>query len=192
MSAKEISLIALFTCATAVLAQIAIPLPFTPVPIYFGMVGIYITGMFLKPSNAVYAQLCYLLIGIIGLPVFAGFRGGVGAILGPTGGCLMMYPVMAVIISCALNTTKSLQVETKKSNVALYLKTGIALCLALCVEYLGGALWLAFSTGSSLLSALTLICFPFIPLDIVKIIFCVALMLPFRSRLKAMNLLSLA
>lgn len=191
ISIKEICVISIFTAVTAVLAQIAIPLPFTPIPVSFGMIAIYITGMFLKPSNAVLAQVCYLLIGAVGIPVFGNFRGGITALFGPTGGCLMVYPIMSAIISLTLNSTKSLQAESKQSKIFLYLKASAALCIALCVEYLGGAIWLRATTTTSFYGALGLVCFPFIPLDILKIVFCVAAILPLRSRFMAMNILLL-
>ena len=78
-TAKEISRIAIFTAITAVLAQIVVPLPFTPMPISFGLLAVYITGILLKPKHAVFVQICYLLIGAVGAPVFGNFRGGVGA-----------------------------------------------------------------------------------------------------------------
>jgi biotin transport system substrate-specific component len=191
LAVNEICLISIFTAMTAVTAQIAIPLPFTPIPISFGMVGIYITGMLLKPSHAVLAQICYLLLGSVGAPVFANFRGGFAALIGPTGGCLMTYPFMAALISFTLNSRHSLRAEKGQGKIALYLKTGAALCLALCAEYFGGASWLAATTGTSLDAALGLICYPFIPLDAVKIIFCVFALLPFRARLIGMRLLLL-
>jgi len=116
------------------------PLPFTPIPFSLGMVGVYITGMLLKPSNAVLAQVCYLSSGAVGVPVFGNFRSGIAALFGPTGGCLMVYPIMAAIISLTLNSPKSLQTERKQSKALLYLKTSVALCLAICTEYLGGTI----------------------------------------------------
>jgi len=195
LTARELSIIGIFTAMTAVLAQIAIPLPFTPIPFSLGMVGVYITGMLLKPGNAVLTQVCYLCLGAVGVPVFGNFRGGFGALFGPTGGCLMVYPVMAAIISLTLNSTKSQQAEYKQSKQLLYLKTSIALCLAICTEYLGGAIWLtATSTAgaaNTLYGSLTLVCFPFIPFDIIKIVLCVTAMLPFRARLMSTNMLLL-
>lgn len=193
LTARELSLIGIFAPLTAVLAQIAIPLPFTPIPFSLGMVGVYITGMLLRPRNAILAQVCYLLLGAVGVPVFGNFRGGLGALFGPTGGCLMAYPIMAAIISLTLNSRKSLQMEHKQGKLPLYMKTSAALCLAICTEYFGGALWLtATSTAagtSTLYGSLTLVCFPFIPFDIVKIVLCVTAMLPFRARLMSMNVL---
>ena len=191
LSIKEITLIAVFTAITAVLAQIAIPLPFTPIPISLGIVAVYISGLLLKPKHAVCSQLCYLALGAVGVPVFVGFMGGISALFGPTGGFLMAYPLMAAAISYTVNGAKSLQTEPTRSRLRLYIKTGIAVTAALCFAYLAGALWLSVTTGSSVYISLTLVCFPFIPLDIAKIVFTVFVMLPLRARLMRANLLQL-
>ena len=188
-SAKEIAIISIFTALTAVLAQIAIPLPFTPVPISFGLVAVYISGILLKPKHTLFAQICYLALGAVGLPVFGNFRGGIGALFGPTGGYLIVYPLIAWIVSVTLNSPKSRQAESKQSKVFLFLKTGVSICIAHTILYLGGTVWLSITTGNSFAACLSLAVFPYIPLDIVKILFCVFAVVPFRSRLLSMNML---
>ena len=86
LTAKDLTIIGIFTAVTIVLAQIAIPLPFTPMPISFGLVAVYITGILLSPNQAILTQVIYLLLGAVGVPVFGNFRGGLGALFGPTGG----------------------------------------------------------------------------------------------------------
>ena len=190
-SAKELSIIALFAVLTAVLAQIAMPLPFTPVPISFGLVAVYITGMLLKPRHAVFAQICYLALGAVGVPVFGNFRSGIGALFGPTGGYLFVYPLMAWIVSIALNSPKSRQAELSQSKVYLFFKAGISICIAHILLYLGGTAWLSVTTGNTFVACLSLAVFPYIPLDILKILFCIFVIVPFRSRMLSMNLLML-
>jgi biotin transport system substrate-specific component len=117
LEAKELSIIGIFAAVTAVLAQIAIPLPFTPMPISFGLVAVYITGMLLKPKHAVFAQVCYLALGAVGVPVFGNLRSGISALFGPTGGYLMVYPIMAGIVSMTLNSRFSRQMEYKQNKI---------------------------------------------------------------------------
>ena len=191
LSIKEITVIGVFTAVTAILAQIAVPLPFTPMPISFGLVAVYITGILLKPKHAVLTQICYLLLGAVGLPVFGNFRGGIGALFGPTGGYLMVYPFMAAIVSVALNSSKSRRAEYEQSKKKLLLKSGVSICMAHLFLYLGGTIWLSATTGNTFGAALALAVYPFIPLDIVKIVFCVTAIVPLRSRLLSMNLLML-
>ena len=189
LTARELSQIGIFTAITAVLAQIAIPLPFTPAPISFGLVAVYITGILLKPKHAILTQICYLLLGAIGVPVFGNFRGGVGALFGPTGGYLLVYPIMAGIVAWALNSDKSRLIKDKDGKSLIYLKATISICIAHLILYLGGTLWLCMLTGNSLQGGLAIGVLPFIPLDIIKIIFCVVGVLPLRARLLSMNLL---
>ena len=191
LTTKEISRISIFTAITAILAQIVLPLPFTPMPISFGLVAVYITGIILKPKHAVFVQLCYLLIGAVGVPVYGNFRGGVGALFGPTGGYLMMYPLMAWVVSFALNSRQSRQLENKQNKKWLFAKAGISISIAHILLYIGGTTWLCFTTGSSFAAALALAVYPFIPLDILKIVFCVVAILPLRIRMLANNMLLL-
>src|SRR5690554_5502208 len=182
-SVKELAIIAFFTSLTAVLAQIAIPIPFSPVPISFGLVAVYISAILLKPKHAIYSQVCYLIIGMMGVPVFAGFRGGMGVLFGPTGGYLLSYPLMAWIVAMALNSQKSLSAEQRQSKGIIFLKSALAMCIALIVCYTAGTIWLSFTTGNTFYAALAIAVLPFIPMDILKILFCVFAIIPIRSRL---------
>ena len=188
---REIATIPIFAALTAVLAQIAIPLPFSPVPISFGLVAVYITGILLKPSNALWAQICYLALGAIGIPVFHNFLGGVGVLFGPTGGYLMVYPIIAWIVSMALNSKKAVSYENTENKKMVFLRAGVSICVAHLLLYLAGTIWLSIYTGTSFTASLALAVIPFIPLDIVKILFCVIAVVPFRFRLIKLNLLQL-
>lgn len=151
----------MFACIIAILAQIQIALP-SLVPITLQTLGIYLAAMILKPKLAFTSSLIYILMGAIGLPVFAGFSGGIGIILGPTGGYIYSFPIIALIISF-LN----------KNN---YLSTKLlALVIATSVCYGIGTLWFMYISQSSLLSALSLCVIPFIPGDIIKIVAAIIL-----------------
>jgi len=182
-TARDLAIIPIFAAITAVLAQIAIPLPFTAVPISFGLVAVYMSGILLTPKQAVYSQICYLLLGAVGIPVFGGFRGGLAALVGPTGGYLVVYPLCAWLIAMALNSKKARQAETMQSNIATMSKAGLAMVVAHTILYLGGTIWLSFMTQNTFMASLSLAVIPFIPLDIVKIVFCILAVVPFRSQL---------
>ena len=189
--AKELAIIGIFATLTAVMAQIAIPIPFSPAPISFGMVGVYMTAILLKPKHAVFAQVCYLLLGAVGLPVFGNFRGGIGALLGPTGGYLLTYPIMAFIVSIALNSKYSRLLEHSHGKILIFIKAGLSMCLAHIVLYSGGTAWLAISTNISFQAALTIAVYPFVLLDVFKIVFCIVAVVPFRSYMVSLNVLLL-
>ena len=190
-SVRELSRIAMFIALTAVLAQMVIPLPFSPVPISFGLVAVYSTGILLKPRHAVFAQLGYLLLGVIGVPVFGSFKGGVGVLFGATGGYLLVYPLVAWIVAKTLNNSKKQIEHNHGSKVSVFLKAGISICIAHMILYLGGTIWLSKITGNTFYNSLYLAVFPYIPLDIVKIVFCVLVMVPLRLHLLTMGLLTL-
>lgn len=190
-STKEISLIAVFVAIMAVLSQIAIPIPFSPAPISFGLVAVYISGILLIPKHAVYVQICYLLLGTIGVPVFGGFRGGISALIGPTGGYLITYPIMAWIVAFSLNSRKSLVQEQAHKKIFVFIKATFSMILAHIVLYTGGTLWLSISTNTSFISSLKVGALPFIPLDVIKIAFCAVFIVPIRMRLKSSRLLML-
>jgi len=189
--AKELSIIGIFATLTAVMAQIAIPIPFSPAPVSFGMVGVYMTAILLKPKHAVFAQVCYLLLGAVGLPVFGNLRGGIGALLGPTGGYLIVYPLMAWIVSMSLNCRYSRRLEQIQGKSWLFIKAGISMCLAHTFLYLGGTAWLSLSTNITFNAALSIAVYPFMLLDALKIVFCVAAVVPFRSYMLSLNVLLL-
>ena len=81
--------IILFVAFTAVGAQLAVRLPFTPVPVTLQTLFVVLAGLVLGPRDGFYAMSSYLAIGALGAPVFACFGFGPAAILGPTGGYLI-------------------------------------------------------------------------------------------------------
>ena len=180
---RDLAIIPIFAAITAVLAQIAIPLPFTAVPISFGLVAVYIAGILLTPKQAVYSQICYLLLGAVGIPVFGNFKGGLAALVGPTGGYLMVYPLCAWIVAMVLNSKKARQAEKSQGQVVVMLRGAAAMVVAHTILYLGGTIWLSFMTQNTFVAALSMAVIPFIPLDVIKILFCVLAVVPFRSRL---------
>lgn len=151
----------MFACIIAILAQIQIALP-SLVPITLQTLGIYLTAMILKPKLAFTSSLIYILMGAIGLPVFAGFSGGIGILLGPTGGYIYSFPIMALIISF-FNKNEDLLTKL------------LALTLGTIICYSIGTLWFMYINQASLISAISLCVIPFIPGDIVKIIVTIIL-----------------
>jgi len=89
---------ALFAALTAAVSPIKIPLGFTPVPITLQTLMVLVSGALLGPYLGALSQILYVLVGALGLPVFAGGGSGFGALLGPTGGYLMSYPFAAFAV----------------------------------------------------------------------------------------------
>ncbi len=153
---QSLVLAALFAGLTAICSWINIPLFFTPVPVNLALIGPYLAGLMLGTKYGSLSQLIYVLLGCLGVPVFAGFTGGAGVIAGPTGGFIIGYVVCAAI--CGLNMRKN----GFKHKIMLMV-FGLAACYSL------GLIWFIFVTGSSLWAGLISCVIPFLPGDAIKI-----------------------
>ena len=91
---------AIFMIITVVLAQISKPLPMTPVPFSAILVAVFLAGALLDRKTAMLSLSVYVIFGLLGAPVFPQSGGGLHALAGPTGGFLLSYPLVAVLIAC--------------------------------------------------------------------------------------------
>ena len=94
ISTKDMVQIAMFTAVVAVLSQIAIPMP-SEVPVTLQTLAVALCGYVLGSKKGAVSLLVYALLGAVGAPVFANFKGGLGAIAGPTGGFIWGFIFMA-------------------------------------------------------------------------------------------------
>lgn len=99
ISTKEMVLASLFTALITIAGFIAIPLPFSPVPLTGQTFAIMLVGMLFSTKLVLMSTGTYVLLGAIGLPVFSGFRGGLSVLLGPSGGYIVGFIIGAVVIS---------------------------------------------------------------------------------------------
>jgi len=151
--------IALFAAIMCVISQFSFPIPLSPVPITLSLFIVFLSGAMLSPASAFTSQIIYLLIGAVGLPVFSGFRGGLSVFFSPTGGFLIAYPFMALIIS--------LFAKTDKKFILLFISMLISLFLC---YFIGTAVYIIYS-NTSFSAALSVTVLPFIPFDILKAVF---------------------
>lgn len=158
LSTKEMIVIAIFAAITSILAQISIALPFSPVPITLQILAVYLSAIILGSRLSFMSQLVYILLGAVGVPVFAGFHGGISSILGPTGGFLISYPIIAFIIG---------KVTEKNHNVMVII---LGLFISLLICYTFGVFQLSFVTKMSLQKAIMVGAAPYVLLDTAKII----------------------
>ena len=147
---------------TAVMAQITIPIP--PVPFTMQVLAVVLSGLLLGPRYGALAQIIYLLLGAIGLPVFAGLKGGLGILLGPTGGYLISYPFAAAVAGLAA----AAMIDAARGR-AVATGTGFGL-IALFIIYAVGATWLAVQAGLTPWAALAGGVLPFVLFDVVKVV----------------------
>jgi len=162
LSPRDLSLSALFAALTAAGALVAVPLPFSPVPVTLQTLFTYLAALLLGCKLAALSQLVYVLLGCAGLPVFAGMRGGIGVLLGPTGGYLLGFVVGALAGGIVAEAGPP-------SRKRLLLST----VLATAVIYALGALWLAVAAGLDLLRATLIGVVPFVPGDVAKALIAV-------------------
>ena len=155
---------ALMAAVTAVAAQIAIPLPFSPVPFTLQVLAVILSGLLLGVRHGALAQAIYVLIGAFGVPVFAQFKGGLGVVLGPTGGYLLSYPIAAAVAGLASNATRS---ADRRRALWTSLLWG---CVGLAVIYALGATWLAVVTRVPFAAALAQGVAPFVIFDLIKVV----------------------
>lgn len=172
-------LAALFSGLTAVLSWINIPLFFTPVPVNLALIGPYLAGLLLGVRYGCLSQLLYILLGCVGLPVFAGFSAGAGVLAGPTGGFIAGYVLCAAI--CGLSGRRAYAsagrsayasgsasagrrvVRTSAARRVVLMSGGLLAC------YGCGLAWFMISSGSTLGAGLVACVLPFLPGDAVKI-----------------------
>lgn len=145
-----------FAAAVAAASQVAIPLPFTPVPITLQPMLVILAGMMLGPVAGAASMLVYLAAGASGLPVFTPVGApGIARLLGPTGGYLIAYPAAAFVAGTIVARVPSL--------VGRWL-AGLA---GVAVIYFGGVTQLSL-LGGGFEQAIKLGVFPFALFDVVK------------------------
>jgi biotin transport system substrate-specific component len=146
---------------TAVAAQIAIPIP--PVPFTLQVLAVILSGLLLGPRYGALAQGVYVLVGAVGVPVFSEFSGGLGVVLGPSGGYLVSYPIAAAVAGSA-----ALVVASASRRRALF--SGFLWgCAGLAIIYALGATWLAVVTDLPIGIALVQGVLIFVPFDLIKV-----------------------
>lgn len=178
-SLKKWILAALFAALTAVFSQIALPLPFTPVPINLAILAVFLAGGLLGPRFGTISQLVYIALGLTGLPVFSQFTGGPAILFGPTGGYILGYALCALTVGLLFDRL-SQDVDHSTMKSASYFAAGLFLC------YLPGTLWFMFLTGNGLAVSLTSCVLPFLPGDALKIIAASLLVKRLRPTLNAL------
>lgn len=136
--ARQVALVAGGSLVVALCARITIPLPFTPVPLTVQNFGVLLVGLLLGSRRGFAALALYLAEGAMGMPVFSPTGpGGIAQLLGPTGGFLIAYPLVAWMAGFI--------VERGPKSFARAALGGI---LGEVLLFTGGLTWLAVLTHS--------------------------------------------
>ena len=175
---RNLVLCAVCAAITCILAPLSIPLA-GGVPISLATFAVMLAGVLLGGSLGAFSQLIYVLLGAVGLPVFAGWSGGIGNVLGMTGGYIIGY------IPCAFLTGliyKKFGIGAKKTARILYMVLGMA--AGTIALYAIGTAWFMFVTGMTLEASLAACVIPFLPGDFIKMAAVVLISLPLETALR--------
>ena len=152
----------IFSALICITSFIQVP---SPIPFTLQIMTIFIISGILKTKTAFLSVVIYLLIGAVGLPVFSGFKGGLGALFGASGGYLLSFLIIPIVMGIF-----SLTIKSPRSSLIL------GMVVSLFFVYIFGTLWYTFVyalegrftlTFSSIISSCVL---PFLLPDIIKII----------------------
>ncbi len=162
----QLGLVLAATLCLALAAQVAIPLPFSPVPVTGQTLAVLLIGASLGARRAALATATYLLEGLVGLPVFAGGTSGVARLVGPTGGYLVGFVAAAAFVGWA----------AQRGWTRRLAPTVAAMLVGEVFIYACGLAWLSrFALPVGLIEAGLL---PFIPGDLYKIALAASVLPP--------------
>ncbi len=163
----EMTKIALLVAMNCISAYLIVPLPFSLSPIALQTVIVNLVGFLLKPKQAFFVMLVYILVGFIGLPVFTGGTAGPAKLFGPTGGYIFGFLIAATLIAAL-----------KGHKYSLKRFVFVSVVIGIPVIYILGGIQLKLLTQMDWYAILLTGILPFIPLDIVKCVVAAILARP--------------
>ncbi len=158
---KDLTLIGLMTAFIAVSAQIAIPIGIVPFTLQTTL--ILMAGLILGSKRGMITCLVYILVGAIGIPVFANFSGGIDIIFLQTGGFIMSFPLMAYVAG------KFSELSNKTSMKYVGSLVGVIL------NFIVGCAYFMYVTEMDLITSMTYTVLPFVLTSLVQIVIAVNL-----------------
>jgi len=179
LTTYQMAVTALMAAVMCVLGPLTVPIG--AVPISLANFVICLTAWLLGPRFGTLSVAVYLCIGLIGVPVFSGYGAGLAKIAGPTGGYLVGYLLLALI--------GGLFIEKSNGNPVV---SGIGLVLGDAACYVLGTAWFVFQMQCELGYALSVCVYPFIALDLAKIVVSCVVGALLRKRLVQAGVLKMA
>lgn len=170
LSAADMTFTALFAAILCISSYISIPLPFSPVSITAQTLIINMIAILFTPKRAAMTVGIWILLGLVGLPVFSGGAGGLAKLAGPTGGYIFGYLAAAILIAF---------IRGKKGR--LWQELLAVTVIGIPVIYLIGMPWMMAVTGIGWKAAFLTGVLPFIPGDVVKAVVSVFLCRPLKG-----------
>lgn len=176
MSTKSIIMIGMFAAVLAVLSQLSIPMP-SGVPVTLQTFAVALTAYVLGWKFGCAATIVYILLGAVGVPVFAGFSGGVSVLTGMTGGFIWGFIFMVLLCGFGM---------AQKNKVLL----GVLSALGLAVCHLLGIVQFMAVSGNGFAASAMMVSVPYLIKDVVSVVIAYVLALAIRRALNAANILS--
>lgn len=178
LSPKDMTLTALFAVLMALCAWISIP---AAIPFTLQTFGLFMAMGMLGGKRSALTVTLYLLLGLIGIPVFSGFRGGLGILAGVTGGYLIGFLFAALVYWL---------ITAKSKGMMLPMIAGMA--AGLLVDYTFGTAWFMLyyaktNSAIGLGAALSMCVLPFVVPDLIKLGLAAALVNALWSRVKTLR-----
>ena len=175
LKTKTITQCAVFAAVISVMSVITIPIGI--IPVTMGLFGIMLTAVILGCRRSTIATLIFIFIGIIGIPVFSGFKGGPQVLLGPTGGYITSYITAAMFIGLVSDKLKS----NGAASAAILI---VACCVGTAICYTFGTAQFMLISGNDINTALSKCVTVFIPFDVLKSVMAAFIGVALKKRLR--------
>lgn len=175
MRSINMTQIAMMTGVLCIVSPVMIPIPFSPVPMTLATFGIYLIASLLGTKQGVLCVLAYILLGMVGLPVFSGFSSGIVTLSGPTGGYVIGYLPCVFCISLLLKKKRN-----KHSKIWYFFSF---ICGTICC-YLFGTIWFMIVMGGTYTIGQTLLLcvVPYLFFDIIKMLLATTIAIQIKQR----------
>ena len=159
----ELTCCALMAAIICIFAPMSVPIG--PIPVSLTNLVLYFAIFLLGTRGTTISYIVYLLLGLVGLPVFSGYVGGVAKVAGPTGGYLIGFLPMILIMGPLYALAR------KQSRIWInWAITVGGMILATAVAYVFGTIWFVLQMDCTVAYAMTVCVLPFIPFDLAKIV----------------------
>jgi biotin transport system substrate-specific component len=173
MTTKDYCQIAAFTAVICIVSQLSIPMP-AGVPITLQTFIIPMAAVVMGTFKGTISTVLYVLLGAVGLPVYAGMTGGFDKMVGMTGGFIISFPILAFFAGLGYYlAVKMCGSRSKKIRFYIILVTG--LLVGNVINYIIGTLWFSYTTGNSMMYSFMVCVAPFLVTSVIKIAMIAAL-----------------
>lgn len=164
LSTREMALVAMFTGLTAMGAFISIPIG--PVPITLQTLFVILSGLILGPKLGALSQIVYIILGLVGIPIFAGFTGGLQSVMKPSFG----FAIGFIFAAYAVGKIVHLEEKVSTRNIWIASLVGTVVIYLFGLPYMYYILNVIMAKGLSFVAIVKMGCLLFLPGDLAKFI----------------------